>query len=89
MKDRVAEQLHDVSFCYFEAHEGKNLSDAIGGLVKQSFLHGVRRTADDGFGSAAGNADQGETIAEQVKSRMLSGLSFNEEGKVGDFAFFR
>ena len=89
MKDRVAEQLHDVSFCYFEAHEGKNLSDAIGGLVKQSFMRGVGRTANDGFGSAAGNADQGETIAEQIKSRMLSGLTFDQNGKVGDFAFFQ
>ena len=65
------------------------MSDAIGGLAKQSLGRTVGRASNDGFGSAAGDADQAETIVEQVKARILSGLTFDEDGKVGDFAFFQ
>ena len=45
--------LHSLSFEYFEAHEGKNVSDALGSIVKnkvvrimQEYLHGVRSSRE-------------------------------------------
>ena len=92
IRERIFALLQVVLFMYFESHEGKNLSDTLGGLVKQAYARAVGWTSNvaDGLGSdgTAGAVDQLLAIMEQVRARMLAGLTF-DNGKVGNFAFFR
>ena len=90
VNEKVSPRLKNVSFNYFESHEGKNLSDTIGAIGKQAFNRAKNRTSilNDGVGSVEPDVDQDMVICNQVKDMILSGLTF-EDGRVGDFAFFR
>ena len=83
IRRKVAASLKSARFCFFEAHEGKNLSDAIGSLAKQAISRETMTTLE---GFAEGSM---LTVAEEIKSRLLAGLNFNEDGKVGNFSFFK
>ena len=56
--------------------------------MKQTFAKVAARLGplEDGVGGEA--ADQAMAIAAQVRDRILAGLSL-EDGRVGDFRFFR
>ena len=88
VKSRVSPHLEFVKWLYTESYEGKGRSDGGGGLVKQTFAEVAARLGplEDGVGGEA--ADQAMAIAAQVRDRILAGLSF-EDGRVGDFRFFR
>lgn len=38
LKAKETFRLNSASFCYFEAHEGKNVSDTIRSIVKCAFM---------------------------------------------------
>lgn len=86
----VSPRLQNVQFNYFQSHEGINFSDTIGAIAKQAFnrAKSCASTQNDGVGAVDSDADQEMVICEQVKQLKLSGLNF-ENGKLGDFAFFR
>ena len=86
----ICPDLESATFKYFESHEGKNVSDLIGAMAKQSFARSISRSSNllDGLGNNDDDADQEMVVAEQIKERMLSGLTF-EDGKVGGFSFFQ
>ena len=89
--ERIARLLQEIVFLYFESHEGKNSSDSLGALAKQADARAVARGCNilDGLRvEGGGDADAMSRILEQVKARILSGMTF-ENGRVGNYAFFR
>ena len=44
--------LKQITYAYYEANEGKNISDTIGSIVKYAFLRGQLKTGDHGVHSA-------------------------------------
>ena len=89
-RERVSSKLTSVAFSYFESHEGKNLSDTIGGILKQAYARatGWISGPNDGVGNDGDSAHQPMVIADQIKERMMQGLTF-VDGRVGSFAFLR
>ena len=81
IKDRVSPNLKSARFCFFESHEGKNLSDTIGSMAKGALSRATLRTL-----SGVGNNP--EEVVLEVKERLLSNLKFIE-GRVGSFSFCR
>ena len=90
IQEEVSPNLKYGCFQFFEAHEGKNLSDCIGGIGKQAYARSSvrKRGSVDGAGDADNAADQPMVIAEQMKAGIEEGLSF-VDGRVGNFSFFR
>lgn len=65
MKARETFGLETTSFCYFEAHEGKNVSDTIGSIIKCAFTKEMN-TYNQGIQYAN---DVVRLVKERVKKR--------------------
>ena len=85
IRKKVSSSLESVRFDYFEANEGKNLSDTLGSIAKQAIERESLR-ASDGVGD--NSPDQRMVIAHELKRRLLAGLHF-DDGQVGTFSFFK
>ena len=76
--------LVSARFSYFEANEGKSSSDLGGALAKLAL-----KTVTLAMGDASGLSGTRASIAQEVVRRIRAGLSYGDDGKVGNFAFFR
>ena len=81
---RVWPSLESARFSCFEPHEGKALSDVAGALAKLGAANETMR-----LGDASALTGTRTSIAQEYARRIRAGLSYDEDGRVGSFEFFR